>query len=328
MAKFRNKKNGREIEVIQEDKKYKTVLVRFLDDDSEQELSTSTLKRWYEEVEDDDDEYEDDEDLDEEEEDEDEDYDDDDDDVDEDDDDSDDEEDEDEEEDDDDSEDDEEDEEELDDEEEDEDDEEEDSDDEDSEDLDDDDDEDEDVEDEEDEEEDEPAPKKGKGKKAPEPKKAAKSKKPAAPRKKAENSAEVNALVEYVESEVEAQGGEIFQPQSQPKNRAFKLGGHMYARLLYSVKSVTVACRAEAVKGTGLKPTKSINHMFSELYSYEKLDKTAKANIKKLLKASFDYQLKKNQGAEKPAKKSKKEKEAPAKTKATKTGKKDSRKEK
>ena len=265
MAKFRNKKNGREIEVIQEDKKYKTVLVRFLDDDSEQELSTSTLKRWYEEVEDDDDEYEDDEDLDEEEEDEDEDYDDDD--VDEDDDDSDDEEEDDEDSDDDDDDSDDEDEEEdeeLDDE--DEDDSEED-DDEDS-DEDEDEDDDEEVEDDEDEEEEEPAPKKGKGKKAPEPKKAAKSKKPAAPRKKAENSPEVNALVEYVESEVEAQGGEIFQPQSQPKNRAFKLGGHMYARLLYSVKSVTVACRAEAVKGTGLKPTKSINHMFSELYSY------------------------------------------------------------
>ena len=98
----------------------------------------------------------------------------------------------------------------------------------------------------------------------------------------------------------------------------------MYARLLYSVKAVTVACRKDAVDKLGIKPTKSINHMFSELYTYEKLDKTAKANIQKLLKASFDFQLQKNQGAEKP--KTKTKKEAPAKTKST--GKKNSKKEK
>ena len=84
----------------------------------------------------------------------------------------------------------------------------------------------------------------------------------------------------------------------------------MYARLLYSTKAVTVACRKDAVDKTGLKPTKSINHMFSELYTFEKLDKTAKANIKKLLKVSFDYQLAKNNAGPKPKAKKADKKEA------------------
>lgn len=295
MAMYKNKKNGRIVEVLEEDKKYKTVLIQFQDTEEEHQISTATLKRWYEPIEDDEDEdYEDDEDFDEDDEDL--------------------EEDEDEEEDD--EEEDEEDEEDSDDEE---------DDDEESEDE-DEDDEDEDSEEEEDEEdedeEEEPASKKSSKKSV---------KKERTPRKKSEESDTVKELVDYVEECVKEQDGEIFQPQSQPRNRAFKVGGHMYARLLYSVKSVTVACRKEAVSGTGIKPTKSINHMFSELYSYDKLDKTAKTNIKKLLKASFEYQLKKNQSSDKV--KAKKEKAAPKKeaktsTKSKATGKKNSKKEK
>ena len=296
MAKYRNKKNGRIAVMLEEDKKYKTVLLQFEDNDEETQISTSTLKRWWEAVEEDEDEeYDEDEDY-EEDEDYDEDEDEDEEEQDEDDDEEDEEDEEDDEDDDEDTEDEdlEEDSEDVDDEE-----------DEDSDDEDEDDDSDEDDEEEEqdDEEEDEePAPKKSK--------KPAKEKKPAAPRKKSEESKEVKELVEYSESCATEQGGEIFQPQSQPRNRAFKVGGHMYARLLYSTKAVTVACRKDAVDKTGLKPTKSINHMFSELYTFEKLDKTAKANIKKLLKVSFDYQLAKNNAGPKPKAKKADKKEA------------------
>ena len=339
MARFKNKKNGRVMEIIQEDKKYKTVLIRFEDNDEETQISTSTFKRWYEQLDDDDEDYEDD-DLEEDDEDEDSEYDDDeededDEDLDEDDDDeeeededSDDEEEDEDSDDEDEDEDEEEEDEDDDSDEDDEDDEESEEDEDDEEEVDDDEDEQNDEEDEDDEEE-EPAPKKSKSsdKKAPK----VKEKKPAAPRKKSEESDAVKELVDYAEDCVKEQDGEIFQPQSQPRNRAFKVGGHMYARLLYSVKAVTVACRKEAVSGIGIKPTKTINHMFSELYTYEKLDKTAKANIKKLLKASFDYQLKKNQGTDKS--KAKKEKAAPKKeaktsTKSKATGKKNSKKEK
>ena len=324
MARFKNKKNGRVMEIIQEDKKYKTVLIRFEDNDEETQISTSTLKRWYEQLDDDDEDYEDD-DLEEDDEDEDSEYEDDEEDEEEEDEDSDDEEEDEDSDDEDEDEDEEEEDEDDDSDEDDEDDEESEEDEDDDEEV--DDDEDEQDDDEDDDEEEEPAPKKGKSsdKKAPK----AKEKKPATPRKKSEESDAVKELVDYVEDCVKEQDGEIFQPQSQPRNRAFKVGGHMYARLLYSVKAVTVACREEAVSGTGIKPTKSINHMFSELYTYEKLDKAAKANIKKLLKASFDYQLKKNQGTDKP--KAKKEKEAPkkeAKTSTKSTGKKNSKKEK
>lgn len=299
MAKYRNKKNGRIAVMLEEDKKYKTVLLQFEDNDEETQISTSTLKRWWEAVEEDEDEeYDEDEDYEEDEESEDydedeEDYDEDEDEEeqDEDDDEEDEEDEEDDEDDDEDTEDEdlEEDSEDVDDEE--EEDEEEDSDEEDS-----------DEEEDEEEEDEEPAPKKAK--------KPAKEKKPAAPRKKSEESKEVKELVEYSESCATEQGGEIFQPQSQPRNRAFKVGGHMYARLLYSTKAVTVACRKDAVNKTGLKPTKSINHMFSELYTFEKLDKTAKANIKKLLKVSFDYQLAKNNAGPKPKAKKADKKEA------------------
>ena len=334
MAKYRNKKNGRVMEIIQEDKKYKTVLVRFEDNDEETQISTSTLKRWYEELDDEDEDYEDDDEELEEDDEEEEDEDSEDEDDEEDEDDSDEEEDDDEDED---SDDDEEDED-SDDEDEDEDQEEEDEDDdsdeddeddEDSEEEEVDDDEDEQDDDEDDDEEEEPAPKKGKSSTKNAPK--SKEKKAAAPRKKSEESDAVKELVDYAEECVKEQDGEIFQPQSQPRNRAFKVGGHMYARLLYSVKAVTVACRKEAVSGTGIKPTKTINHMFSELYTYEKLDKTAKANIKKLLQASFDYQLKKNQGTDKPKAKKEKaasKKEAKTSTKSKATGKKNSKKEK
>lgn len=305
MAKYRNKKNGRIAVMLEEDKKYKTVLLQFEDNDEETQISTSTLKRWWEAVEEDEDEeYDEDEDYEEDEESEDydedeEDYDEDEDEEEQDEDDEEDEEDEEDDEDDDeeDEEDDDEDTEDI----EDVDDEE----DEDSDDEDEDDDSDEDDEEEEqdeEEEDEEPAPKKTK--------KPAKEKKPAAPRKKSEESKEVKELVEYSESCATEQGGEIFQPQSQPRNRAFKVGGHMYARLLYSTKAVTVACRKDAVNKTGLKPTKSINHMFSELYTFEKLDKTAKANIKKLLKVSFDYQLAKNNAGPKPKAKKADKKEA------------------
>ena len=70
MAMYKNKKNGRIVEVLEEDKKYKTVLIQFQDTEEEQQISTSTLKRWYEPIEDDEDEdYEDDEDFDEDDED-------------------------------------------------------------------------------------------------------------------------------------------------------------------------------------------------------------------------------------------------------------------
>ena len=141
-------------------------------------------------------------------------------------------------------------------------------------------------------------------------KKVQAAKKESTPRKKSGESDEVKELVKYAESYVKKQKGEIFQPESQPRNRAFKVGGHMYARLLYSKSSVTVACRKDAVAKTRLNPTKSINHMFSELYTFTKLDKKAQDNIVKLLDASLAFQKAKNENAgskKKPAKVSKKE---------------------
>ena len=70
-AKYRNTKNGRVAVVIQEDLKCKTVLLQYEDDGKEQQISTSTLKRWWQELDEDDeevDDVDDDEDLDDEDE--------------------------------------------------------------------------------------------------------------------------------------------------------------------------------------------------------------------------------------------------------------------
>lgn len=61
-TRYRNKQNGKVAVVMQEDAKYKTALIQYEDDGKEQEISFSTLKRWWEEIEDDD-EVVDDEDL-------------------------------------------------------------------------------------------------------------------------------------------------------------------------------------------------------------------------------------------------------------------------
>lgn len=58
-VRYRNKKNGRTAVVVQEDAKYKTVLIQYEDDESEQQVSFSTLKRWWEELDDDNEELDD-----------------------------------------------------------------------------------------------------------------------------------------------------------------------------------------------------------------------------------------------------------------------------
>lgn len=49
--KYENKRNGQVFEVAGEDKKYKTVLLRNVETGKEQTVSTSTIKRWYKMVE-------------------------------------------------------------------------------------------------------------------------------------------------------------------------------------------------------------------------------------------------------------------------------------
>lgn len=275
-ARYRNKKNGRVAVVVQEDPKYKTSLIQYEDDGSEQQVSNITLKRWWEELDDEDeevDDIEDDEDLDDEYEDEEE-YEDDDEDEDVEDDESDeDEEDEDPEE----------------------------------------DAEDDTEEDPEEVEDDDLAgdgtPLKEVGKEiAAQAKKKAEAAKKAStdkPKKQAKKKAEANPaiieMMEYVESVVKEQGGEIYKPESQAGTRAFKVGGHMYARMLSTRSAVTLTCRA-VVADDIAEPTKRINHMFANLYSYESMSAEDKKLVKKLLQASFKYQEEKNSSSGKKTK--------------------------
>ena len=52
-ARYRNKKNGKIAVITQEDPKFKTAMLEYEDDGREQQVSFSTLKRWWEEIDDD-----------------------------------------------------------------------------------------------------------------------------------------------------------------------------------------------------------------------------------------------------------------------------------
>lgn len=53
-ARYRNKKNGKVAVITQEDPKFKTAMLEYEEDGREQQVSFSTLKRWWEELDEDD----------------------------------------------------------------------------------------------------------------------------------------------------------------------------------------------------------------------------------------------------------------------------------
>ena len=101
----------------------------------------------------------------------------------------------------------------------------------------------------------------------------------------------IQDVMDYTLSAVRKLGGEIFVPASGVKMRTFKVGGHMFAKLNYSSKSITLACRSKAVS---ISPDKTINHLFDAGYLFTCLDEETKHKISTLLTESYNYQHLKN----------------------------------
>lgn len=112
--------------------------------------------------------------------------------------------------------------------------------------------------------------------------------------KKVQEEGWVTESLTYIFSLVLNKNDEIFTPAKEGmKMRTFKTGGHMYAKLNYSSKSITLAVQSVAVSDTN--PTKKINHMFDNGYVFTSKFSAADRNlISKLLKEARNYRIQKN----------------------------------
>lgn len=284
--RYRNIKNGRIAKIVEEDKKYHTALIQFEDDDSEQNVSTATLKRWWEPVNDDVEDDYDESDEDEYVDDEDEEYDD----------------------------------EEVDDEEEDSDEEAEDADDEDG----DNEEEEEEVEDDEEELAGDGTPLNEVGKqiaeqakqKAEKAKAEAKSaKKPKATRQTKPENKENAGIIEYINSAIEKRGGVIQRHQTNYGNAgSYKVDERRFGRYRSTKADVRIYFRFSVVKSLK-KPVQNYpNEPFGAEYIFTKLTKEDKKLIDSLLDLAIKTQHETNvQKAEKKSAKKETEKKAPAK---------------
>lgn len=104
----------------------------------------------------------------------------------------------------------------------------------------------------------------------------------------------VTESLTYIFALVLNKDDEIFTPAKEGmKMRTFKTGGHMYAKLNYSNKSITLAVQSAAVSDTN--PSKQINHMFDNGYVFTgKLSAADKSLITRLLKEARNYRINKN----------------------------------
>lgn len=120
---------------------------------------------------------------------------------------------------------------------------------------------------------------------------AKKEKKERKPRQTKPANPEVDTIIDFIETEVMKAGGETFAPEKAPKVRAFKIDGHMFARINISKTSVSLCVRSKAIK-VKEAPDKTQNHIFDAIYVLTDLSKTDL--ICALLHQSFGYQKSKN----------------------------------
>lgn len=108
-----------------------------------------------------------------------------------------------------------------------------------------------------------------------------------------EVNTEIPKIMEYIEKKVTALGAEIFAPEKAPKVKAFKIGGHMFARMNFSSNRVCLCCRSKAVTE---QADASQKHIFDSIFIFTDLSR--KTLIDSLIKESFKYQTTKNNSKE------------------------------
>lgn len=105
---------------------------------------------------------------------------------------------------------------------------------------------------------------------------------------------DIEELKNYIFSEVTKMDAEIFTPAKDIKMRSFKIGGHMFMKMNYSNKSVTLAVRGKCLTEDISLPDRNINHMFDAVYIFTENNSVNKKLISDLLKISMNHQIYKN----------------------------------
>lgn len=126
-------------------------------------------------------------------------------------------------------------------------------------------------------------------------KKAAKAaaKKPSKKKEKVVPEGWVEDCKNFIFDIVTGYGDEVFVPATDIKMRTFKTGGHMYAKLNYSSKSITLAVQGASVKNA--EPVKKVNHMFDYCFIFKQdFSSDDKKLISELLSDARNYRIFKN----------------------------------
>ena len=127
------------------------------------------------------------------------------------------------------------------------------------------------------------------------------------PRQKKEMAADVKALHEYILSTCEQIGGTVFVPAKEMKFRGLKAGKHMFIKYSWTNTAVILQVRAEAL---GLDAPKTpCKHTFNDKYKFEEDTEENRAEIFRIMKTCYDWQLCQNLAREEKKTKTKSKKE-------------------
>ena len=124
-------------------------------------------------------------------------------------------------------------------------------------------------------------------------------------RQKKEMAEDIKALHEYVLNTCEQLGGVVFVPAKEMKFRGLKAGKHMFVKYHWTNNSVILQVRAEAL---GLDaPKNPVNHTFNDKYIFREDTEETRAEVFRIMKMAYDWQVCRNLAREE--KKTKKQKE-------------------
>lgn len=122
-------------------------------------------------------------------------------------------------------------------------------------------------------------------------------------RSKREMRPDIKALHEYVLQTCVELGGNIFTPAKDIKFRGLKVGEHNFIKYNWSNRTVTLFVRAQAL---GLEePITPVNHTFNDKYMFDKDTPENRAEIFRIMKTAYDWQVCKNLAKQDKAKKNK-----------------------
>lgn len=104
----------------------------------------------------------------------------------------------------------------------------------------------------------------------------------------------IKEAMDYVFALVTEKGDEIFVPANGMNMRSFKVGGHMYTKFDFNCTAITIAVKKECLPDN-IKIPKLVNHMFNAVFRFDKaLTQKDKEFIQTLLSNARAYRVTKN----------------------------------